>query len=75
MVDLILTDNETAIYWANHSSDKFAVIGKPIEYGFGYGIATNLLDLELNKQINICLEAYHNSNNFKRDFDSYIKEF
>lgn len=74
-IDLGLTDNETAIYWQNQSSNKIVALGKPIKYGLGYGIATNLNDMELNKQINIALDNYHKDIQFKNDFDTYIKEF
>ncbi len=74
-VDLVLTDDATAVYWQNHSSDQIFVLGSPLKYGIGYGIATNLKENELTQQINMSLVKYHKSMQFKRDFDTYISSF
>lgn len=74
-IDLILTDNATALYWQNHSSNQIYAIGKPIKYGIGYGIATNLKELELNKQINKILNDYHQSIQYRADYQAFIETF
>lgn len=74
-VDLVLTDNATAVYWQYHSSEKMIAIGKPIKYGFGYGIASNLRDKDLHQEINMALAKYHKSMHFENDFETYLGAF
>lgn len=74
-VDLVLTDNETAVYWQNHSSGKLIALGRPLKYGYGYGIAINKKDPDLVRSINRALSRYHKSMQFRSNYSTYIAGF
>lgn len=74
-VDLVLTDNETASFWKNHSSGHLIAFGKAIKYGYGYGIAANKNDKELIEKINFALAQYHKSMHFQTNYTTYIANF
>lgn len=74
-VDLILTDNETAVYWQNHSSGNLISLGSPMKYGYGYGIAMNKKEPELIRSINMALKRYHRSMQFRSNYTTYIASF
>jgi len=74
-IDLALVDDPTAEYWNIHSSGALIVLGKPFNYGFGLGIAVNQSNPVLLQQINQALRQYHDSPQFKTDFDSYFNHF
>ena len=74
-VDFVLTDNETAVYWQNHSSGQLLALDRPLKYGYGYGIAINKKDPELVRQINSALARYHKSMQFRSNYSTYIASF
>lgn len=74
-IDLALVDQPTAIYWQYHSSGKLIAIGKPINYGFGLGIAVNPEDPELLKDINEAVLKFQNSEEFKSNYTLYLGYF
>lgn len=74
-VDLVLTDDATAKYWQIHSANTLAVLGKPIAYGFGYGVVINIRNKELTDDINWALSNYIRSNAFKENYNVYFAKF
>jgi len=74
-IDVALMDEPSARYWQIQSSNKLVVLGKPLIYGFGLGIAVNKDDLNLLDQINKGLLQYQNSEEFKQNYNRYIGYF
>lgn len=72
-IDVALIDNESAIYWQNQSNNVLKVIGKPMPYGLGYGIAVSPIQIKLLRNINNALLAYQNSPAFTRDYQMYLE--
>ena len=73
-VDYILMDNYTSIYWVQHSEGRFKILGKPITYGFGYGIAIDPNNKQLVMDINEALNAYIQSEQYKQNFNFYLSD-
>ena len=57
-VDFVLMDDPSALYWVANSSGDIVVIGKPILYGYGLGIAVNKENSLLLQLINSALFDY-----------------
>ncbi|ARG98836.1 transporter substrate-binding domain-containing protein [Legionella micdadei] len=74
-VDIALMDDPTAKYWEIESSGSLIALGQPFVYGFGIGIAVNREQITLLEQINKALIQYQNSNDFKQNYDRYLKQF
>ncbi|KTD31131.1 putative amino acid ABC transporter, periplasmic binding protein [Legionella maceachernii] len=74
-VDIALMDDPTAKYWEIESSGGLVALGQPFIYGFGIGIAVNREQAGLLEQINKALIQYQNSNEFKQNYDRYLKQF
>lgn len=74
-IDLALMDQPSAMYWQSQSSGILIALGKPFEFGYGFGIAVNLEETDLLKKINDALMQYQNSEDFKRDYNKYIAVF
>ena len=74
-VDIILVDQPTAMFWQGHSGGQLAVLGKPITYGLGFGIAVSPADAKLLSAINQAITQYKNSNDYKTNVLMYIKYF
>lgn len=74
-VDIALMDAPSAMYWQSQSSGILSVLGESFPSGFGLGIAVNRDEVDLLNQINKALLLYHNSPEFKREFDKYIAHF
>lgn len=73
--DCILFDNPSAVYWAANSSGAFKVIGKPIAYGFGFGIAVSSKNKDLLPLLNDALLKYMESPDFKENYRHFIETF
>lgn len=74
-VDYILMDNYTSIYWMRQSNGKLKLIGKPINYGYGYGVAVNPQVPGLLQDINAALNAYVHSKQYKENYELYFGKF
>lgn len=74
-VDYILLDNPTALYWAANSSGAFKVIGEPMPYGYGFGIAVSNKDRELIPMLNKALIGYQNTKEYNENYARYLKQF
>lgn len=74
-IELILMNSSTSIYWQNHSSNRFKVIGPVFSFGFGYGIAVNKSNINLLQLINRNLSLYQQSEEFKKAYHLYLEEF
>lgn len=74
-IDFALMDNFASIYWVNHSENKLKLIGKKINYGYGYGIAINPQNKRLIYEVNQAINAYINSNQYKQNYNLYLSEF
>ncbi|CEG58199.1 transporter substrate-binding domain-containing protein [Legionella fallonii] len=72
-VDYILFDSPTATYWAANSGGEFSVIGPPLLYGYGFGIAINKEDRQLLLDINRALLQYQNSEEYKMNYNKYLE--
>lgn len=73
-VDYLLIDDPTAVFWAANSAGAFVAVGKPLVYGFGYGIAVNINNKPLLDTINKALLQYQNSEDFKRNYFKYLPQ-
>jgi polar amino acid transport system substrate-binding protein len=74
-IDFVLMDNSTALYWQNNSDNALAVLGKPMKYGYGYGIAMNKKDAALTRSVNKVLINYHKSLPFIQNYQTYFNKF
>lgn len=74
-LDYILMDNYTAIYWNNTVNNKLRLVGKPIKYGYGYGVAVNPNDSTLLQEVNRAINAYVRSPQYKENYNLYFTEF
>ena len=71
-IDLALMSNPTALYWSNQTSNTLRVIGEPILYGFGIGIAVNPKKPELTQAINAAILRTQNSNEYTQIYQMYF---
>ncbi|ARG98667.1 transporter substrate-binding domain-containing protein [Legionella micdadei] len=71
-IDFGLIDNPSAIYWQRHSAGMLAVVGKPMPYGLGIGIAVSQTSLDLLSEINMALLQYQNSDDFIKNYHKYL---
>lgn len=74
-IDFAIMDNYSSIYWVNHSEKKLKLLGKSIEYGYGYGIAINPKNAQLIKEINEAINAYVRSSQYKENYNLYLLDF
>jgi polar amino acid transport system substrate-binding protein len=74
-VDFILLDNPTALYWAANCSGAFKVVGTPMPYGFGFGIAVSNKDRGIIPMLNKALLGYQNSKEYNDNYTKYLKQF
>ncbi len=74
-IDAALLDAPSARYWQIETSNDLVVLGKPIVYGFGLGIAINKDKVDLLGQINKALLQYQNSEEYKQNYDRYMGHF
>ncbi len=72
-VDYILFDSPTATYWAANSGGEFGVVGPPLLYGYGFGIAVNKEDRQLLLDLNRALLQYQNSEDYKINYNKYLE--
>lgn len=72
-VEYILFDSPTATYWAANSGGEFSVIGPPLLYGYGFGIAVNKEDRQLLQELNRALLQYQNSEEYKANYNKYLE--
>ncbi len=72
-VDYILFDSPTATYWAANSGGEFGVVGPPLLYGYGFGIAVNKEDRQLLQELNQALLQYQNSEDYKTNYNKYLE--
>lgn len=73
-IDFTLMDAPSAHYWHLHSSGILQMIGEPLPYGIGFGIAVNK-DEPLLLAINAALIIYLQSPDFKKSRAIYLDEF
>lgn len=74
-LDYILMDNYTAIYWQRQSKGKLKLIGEPINYGYGYGVAVNPQVPGLLQEINAALNSYVRSKQYRENYELYFGKF
>ena len=73
-IELTLMDSPTAVYWESHSSGSLKILGEPITYGYGLGIAVNREEGPLLKAINQALLNYQKSHDFTKNYNIYLDE-
>ncbi len=74
-IDLAMLEEPTAMYWQSNSSAVLAVIGKPITFGNGLGIAVNKDNAALLDSLNNAIKQYLNSKDFKTNYHMYLDFF
>lgn len=74
-VTLALIDTPTANYWQAQSSSALKIVGKPMSFGYGFGIAVNPAQLALLAEINHALLLYHADRAFENDYQKYLASF
>ncbi|RUR15319.1 transporter substrate-binding domain-containing protein [Legionella sp. km535] len=74
-IDFGLLDEPSALYWQAQSANKLAVLGQSFSYGFGLGIAVNRDNLILLQAINNALLKYQESDDFKKNYHTYLTHF
>jgi len=74
-VDLILIDAPAALYWQNYTSNTIQAIGTPLPFGFGFGIVINREDTPLLQAVNAILVLYEKSDDFKKNYNTYLQTF
>ncbi|MDX2345497.1 MAG: transporter substrate-binding domain-containing protein [Legionella sp.] len=72
-ISLALLNLPKARYWSSNSDGAFKNVGEPFPIGFGFAIAINPEEIALTKKINLALLDYQNSDEFKKNYDLYIK--
>lgn len=72
-VDYLLVDNPTALYWAANSTGKFKVVGPPIPYGFGVGIAVSNRASLIMPLLNKAILQYQESIEYKQNYRRYLE--
>ncbi|KTD64306.1 transporter substrate-binding domain-containing protein [Legionella spiritensis] len=71
-IDFVLVDAPTTHFWNLHSSGALVALGEPMAFGAGLGIAIHPDNRQLLERINHALIVYHNSENFKEDYEKYL---
>ncbi|WP_026069447.1 type 2 periplasmic-binding domain-containing protein [Legionella tunisiensis] len=71
-IDFALMPHHIAEHWYQHSSGLIQFVGEPLYLGLGVAIAVNREDVKLLSDINIALLHYQASNEFKKDFETYL---
>ncbi|MBA2657922.1 MAG: transporter substrate-binding domain-containing protein [Tatlockia sp.] len=74
-IDVALMDEPSARYWQLQTSNNLIVLGKPIVYGYGLGIAINKEEPNLLIQVNNALLQYQNSDDYRQNYDRYMVHF
>jgi polar amino acid transport system substrate-binding protein len=74
-VDYGLFSENAAIYWQSNAASHLALIGKPIPYGMGVGIAVNKSEPDLLNDFNRALDQFLNGPDFKSLYHKYIAHF
>lgn len=72
-INLALLSGPKARYWSSNAGGLFKMVGNPFSIGFGFVIAINPEDVDLQKQINATLIEYHQSELFKQNYNMYIR--
>ena len=71
-LDYLLMDDQAAKFWQFQTSGILLVVGEPIDYGGGYGIAINLNNLALQGSINNILDNYMKTGRYQKDIQKYF---
>lgn len=71
-IDYIIFDNPTALYWEANSSGSFIAVGPPYVYGFGLGIAMNLANKNLLKEVNKAILKYQITGEYQTNYNRYL---
>lgn len=71
-VTLIIMDTPAANYWKTQSGDRFRIVGKRFECGYGFGIAINKRAPRLQQRINNAITQYHQSPSFAKDYNVFL---
>ncbi len=74
-IDVGLMDQQSAVYWQNMSKSAVTVMGKPMPYGLGFGIAMSPNNKILQKQINEALANYLQSTAYVFNYEIYFGYF
>ncbi|RUR11316.1 transporter substrate-binding domain-containing protein [Legionella sp. km772] len=70
-----LMDNPSALYWQSRSSGVLSVLGEPINYGIGFGIAISRDNAPLLSLINKALLEYQDSKHYEVNYHSYLSYY
>lgn len=71
-IDAILLDEASARYWAIHSAGLVQIVGEPMPFAYGMGIAINPRDPALTPLINQALTRYINSPAMRKNYETYF---
>lgn len=71
-IDFALMPHHIAEHWHLHSAGLIQFVGEPLYLGLGVAVAVNRKDIKLLSDINIALFHYQASNEFKKDFETYL---
>lgn len=71
-IDFALMPHHIAEHWHLHSSGLIQYVGEPLYLGLGVAVAVNRQDVKLLSDINIALLHYQASDEFRKDFETYL---
>ena len=74
-ISLALVSNPIAIYWENYSANKLHVLGKPLNYGLGFGVAVKKNNnRELVRRLNTAILLFQQSPEYRQLYQMYFGE-
>ena len=74
-VNYVILDDAVAHYWSTSYSKEFMLAGPAYQYGNGFAIAVNPKDPVLLADIDKALRIYQDSEDYKNNYDKFIKRF
>lgn len=73
-IDFAVMDNYSSIYWVKNSQNKLKLLGNPIVYGYGYGIAIDPNNPDLIDQVNDAIKTYLKSGLYTENYNLYLSD-
>lgn len=74
IIDFIITDNQTALWWSNNMHGVIALAGKPIPVGKGVGIAFAAKNAKYVKNFNDAILKLKETDIMKQLFNRYFSQ-